>query len=362
MTEKVLMKGNEAFAEAAMRGGCRFYFGYPITPQSEIPEYMSRELPKRGGCFVQAESELGAINMAYGAGAAGGCVFISSSSPGIALMQEGMSFLASAEVPAVILNVSRCGPGIGGIQPGQADYFQVTRGGGNGDYHMPVFAPHNMQEAVDLIYEAPAIAEKWRTPVMILADGMMGQMMEPIALPPEKPMLEPKDIAARKPWAITGWGERGGDGARNVVKSLRLQPEALEAHVEALFQRYEAAAPSLTRYETVNLEGAEIVFVAYGTIARLTLEVMDLLAAEGVKAGLIRPISLWPFPEAAFDGIDTSTRVVISAELSMGQLLDDVKRAVCGRFPVALIHRTGGILPTSLEVAQKAKAILEGLK
>ena len=283
MTEKVLMKGNEAFAEAAMRGGCKYYFGYPITPQSEIPEYMSRELPKRGGCFVQAESELGAINMTYGAGAAGGCVFISSSSPGIALMQEGLSFLASAEVPAV-------------------------------------------------------------------------------TLPPEKPMLQPQEIAPRKDWAITGWDDRGGQQNRRVVKSLRLQPEALEQHVEHLFARYAEAAPDFTRYEAVNLEGAEIVFVAYGTIARLTLEVMDMLAEQGIKAGLIRPISLWPFPEAAFDQICPSTKVVISAELSKGQLLDDVKRAVCGRFPVELIYRTGGIIPTSLEVTQKAKAILEGLK
>ncbi len=360
MTQKVLMKGNEAFAEAAMRGGCRFYFGYPITPQSEIPEYMSKELPKRGGSFVQAESELGAINMAYGAAAAGGSVFVSSSSPGISLMQEGLSFLASAEVPLVILNVSRCGPGIGGIQPGQADYFQATRGGGNGDYHLPVFAPANIQEAVNILYEAPALAEKWRTPVMILADGMMGQMMEPVALPEAKPFTKSKDIAARRPWAITGWDERGG--SRNVVKSLRLQPEALEAHVEHLFARYEEAAPALTRFEATDLADAEVVFVAYGTMARLTREVMELLAAEGIKAGLIRPISLWPFPEAAFDQIGPKTKVVISTELSMGQLMDDVKRAVCGRFPVKLIHRTGGIIPTSLEVAQKAKAILEGLQ
>ncbi|NCB30489.1 MAG: 3-methyl-2-oxobutanoate dehydrogenase subunit VorB [Clostridia bacterium] len=360
MTEKVLMKGNEAFAEAAMRGGCRFYFGYPITPQSEIPEYMSRELPKRGGSFVQAESELGAINMAYGAGSSGGSVFISSSSPGIALMQEGLSFLCSAEVPLVILNVSRCGPGIGGIQPGQADYFQATRGGGNGDYHMPVLAPSNIQEAVNLLYEAPAMAEKWRTPVMVLADGMMGQMMEPVALPEAKPFVDAKDIPARKPWAITGWDDRNGE--RRVVKSLRLQPEALGEHVEHLFARYEAAKPEITRYEAVQLEGAELVFVAYGTMARLIHEVMELLAAQGIKAGLIRPISLWPFPDAAFDRIGSSTKAVISTELSMGQLLDDVQRAVCGRFPVKLIHRTGGIIPTSLEVAQKAKAILEGLK
>ncbi|MDR0841447.1 MAG: 3-methyl-2-oxobutanoate dehydrogenase subunit VorB [Christensenellaceae bacterium] len=361
MAEKVLMKGNEAFAEAAMRGGCRFYFGYPITPQSEIPEYMSRELPKRGGVFVQAESELGAINMTYGAGAAGGSVFISSSSPGIALMQEGMSFLCSAEVPAVILNVSRCGPGIGGIQPGQADYFQATRGGGNGDYHMPVFAPCNMQEAVDIIYEAPALADKWRTPVMILADGMMGQMMEPVALPDPKPFVEPEEIPANKPWAITGYAKKPG-GARAVVKSLRMQPEALEEHVERLFARYDAAKAELTRYECIGLEDAELVFVAYGTIARLTLEVIEMLAEQGIKAGLIRPISLWPFPYEAFDQIGKRTKVVVSAELSMGQLIEDVYRGVNGRLPVELIHRTGGIIPTSIEVAQKAKAILEGLK
>ena len=360
MTQKVLMKGNEAFAEAAMRGGCRFYFGYPITPQSEIPEYMSKELPKRGGTFVQAESELGAINMAYGAGAAGGSVFVSSSSPGISLMQEGLSFLSSSEVPLVILNVSRCGPGIGGIQPGQADYFQATRGGGNGDYHMPVFAPANIQEAVNIIYDAPAIAEKWRTPVMILADGMMGQMMEPVALPEERTFVKASDISAIKPWAITGWDDRSG--ARNVVKSLRLQPEALEAHVEHLFERYEAATPELTSFEAINLEDAELVFVAYGTMSRLVREVMEMLSDEGIKAGLIRPISLWPFPEAAFGQIAPCTKAVISTELSMGQLIDDVRRAVCGRFPVKLINRTGGIIPTSLEITQKAKAILEGLK
>ena len=232
MAGKVLMKGNEAFAEAAIRGGARFYFGYPITPQNEIPEFMSHELPARGGKFIQAESELAAINMGYGAAAAGGQVFISSSSPGLALMQEGMSFLCSAECPLVILNVSRGGPGIGGIQPGQADYFQATRGGGNGDYHLICFAPATIQEAMDLIYNGFEVAEKYRNPVMILADGMMGQMMEPISLPEEKEALTSQTIGQKKPWALSGTGNHEG---RSVVKSLRMQPDELEAHVNNLF-------------------------------------------------------------------------------------------------------------------------------
>ena len=363
MTDKVLMKGNEAFAEAAIRGGARLYFGYPITPQSEVPEYMSRELPKVGGHFVQAESELGAINMAYGAGAAGGSVFISSSSPGIALMQEGMSFLCSAEVPLLAMNVSRGGPGIGGIQPGQADYYQVTRGGGNGDYRIPVFAPSSIQEAVDLLYEGTELAQTWRNPIMILADGMIGQMMEPVRLPDYKPVYKPHEIAAHRNWAITGYADRGGDKERRVVKSLRMQPEKLEEHVEKLFQKYARAEKELARYEAENLKGAEVVFVAFGTTARICREASEILASQGIKAGLIRPISLWPFPDKAFDEIDFgSTKAVISAELSMGQMITDVRLALNGRLPVYLAHRTGGMVPTTPEVAACAKAVLEGLK
>lgn len=356
---KVLMKGNEAFAEAAIRGGCRYYFGYPITPQSEIPEYISRELPKRGGAFVQAESELGAVNMAYGAACAGGTVFLSSSSPGIALMQEGMSFLCSAEIPVVLLNVSRAGPGVGGIQPGQADYFQATRGGGNGDYKIPVFAPATLQEAIDLIYEAPALADRMRNPVMILVDGMMGQMMEPLTLPEQKPFLMPDEVAQKKSWALSGFSNKS---QRSVVKSLLLQPEELEEHVEQMFAKYRKAQQELVRWESSNVEDADLVFVAFGTLARLTGEAIELLAAEGIRAGLIRPVSLWPFPYQAFDEIGPKTKAVICAELSMGQMIEDVRLGVSGRFPVELIHRTGGIVPTSLEVAQKAKAILEGLR
>ena len=363
MTDKVLMKGNEAFAEAAIRGGARLYFGYPITPQSEVPEYMSRELPKVGGAFVQAESELGAINMAYGAGAAGGSVFISSSSPGIALMQEGMSFLCSAEVPLLAMNVSRGGPGIGGIQPGQADYYQVTRGGGNGDYRIPVFAPSSIQEAVDLLYEGTELAQTWRNPIMILADGMIGQMMEPVRLPDYKPVLAPNEIAGARNWAITGYADRGGDKERRVVKSLRMQPEKLEEHVEKLFEKYARAEKELARYEAENLKGAQVVFVAFGTTARICREAAEILASQGVKAGLIRPISLWPFPNAAFDEIDFgTTKAVISVELSMGQMITDVQLALNGRLPVFLAHRTGGMVPTTLEVAQRAQAVLEGLK
>lgn len=355
MTEKVLMKGNEAFAEAAIRGGAQFYFGYPITPQSEIPEYMSRELPKRGGTFLQAESELGAISMAYGAGAAGGNVFISSSSPGIALMQEGLSFMCSAEVPVVILNVSRGGPGIGGIQPGQADYFQATRGGGNGDYKIPVFAPASVQEAVDLIYEAVPMASEWRNPIFIFADGLMGQMMEPITLPEPRPFLKEQDILAQKPWAIVGYGD--DDSNRNTIKSLHMQPDDLEAHVEKLFEKYRAAEKEMCRYDNYNLEDADIVFVAFGMVSRITKEAIEILAEQNIKAGLIRPISLWPFPYKAFDALGEKTKVVISTEMSMGQMIDDVRMGVCGRYPVELIHRTGGIIPTSIEIAEKAKKI-----
>ena len=359
MAGKVLMKGNEAFAEAAIRGGARFYFGYPITPQNEIPEFMSHELPARGGKFIQAESELAAINMGYGAAAAGGQVFISSSSPGLALMQEGMSFLCSAECPLVILNVSRGGPGIGGIQPGQADYFQATRGGGNGDYHLICFAPATIQEAMDLIYNGFEVAEKYRNPVMILADGMMGQMMEPVSLPEEKEALTSQTIGQKKPWALSGTGNHEG---RSVVKSLRMQPDELEAHVNKLFEKYAEAEQNEVRYETYDLEDAELVFVAFGTVSRLVRESMELLAAEGIKTGLIRPISLWPYPKAAFDQIDSkTTKAVVSVELNMGQMIQDVELSVAGKYPVRLISRTGGIVPTSIEIAEKAKEILKGV-
>ena len=357
MSKKVLMKGNEAFAEAAIRGGCRYYFGYPITPQNEIPEYMSRELPKRGGHFIQAESEICAINMAYGAGAAGGRVFITSSSPGIALMQEGMSFLCSAEVPTVILNVARGGPGIGGIQPSQADYFQATRGGGNGDYMIPVFAPSTIQEGTDLVYEAMELADKWQNPIFILTDGILGQMMEPVELPDARPDVKSEDIRNHKPWALTGYGD--DDTKRNVVKSLRLAPDELEKHVQYLFEKYSKAEKELVRVETVDVEDADVVIVAFGTVARIAKEAIELLTEQNIKVGLIRPISLRPFPYEAFEKITSKTKVVISAELSMGQMIQDVKLALGNRFPIKLLNRTGGMIPTPLEIAERTKKIYE---
>jgi len=357
MSGKILMKGNEAFSEAAIRGGCRYYFGYPITPQNEIPEYMSRELPKNGGAFIQAESEICAINMAYGAAAAGGRVFITSSSPGIALMQEGLSFLCSAEVPTVLLTVSRCGPGIGGIQPGQADYFQATRGGGNGDYKVPVFAPSSVQEGIDLVYEAMELSDKWRNPFMIFTDGILAQMMEPVSLPEFRPVIKSDEIRNTKPWALTGYGD--DDSKRNTVISLRMQPDELEKHVHKLFDKYEIAEKELMRVESFGLEDAEVVIVAYGIVARIAKEAIEILAGQGIKAGMIRPISLWPFPYDEFKKLSGKTKVVISAELSMGQLIQDVKLGVGDRFPIKLLNRTGGMIPSSLEVAERTAKILK---
>ena len=352
---KILMKGNEAFGEAAIRAGVKCYFGYPITPQNEVPEYMSHELPKAGGAFLQAESELAAVNMAFGAAASGGRVLISTSSPGLALMQEGLGFICSTEVPLVALNVSRGGPGVGGIQPGQADYLQVTRGGYNGDAKIPVFAPAGIQECVDLIYECFDIAEKYRNPVMILADAMMGQMMEPVELPPKKEITPVADLPKVKPWAITGTGQHEG---RNVIFSLRMQPDVLEKHVEHMFEKYARAEQELVRYNTIGLDDAEVVFVAFGTMSRLCVETMEIMAERGVKAGLIRPISMWPFPDRAFDEIGPKTKLVISTELSMGQMIYDVKVAAKNRWPVELIHRTGGVVPSSIEIADRAMNLL----
>ena len=350
MGEKVLMKGNEAFAEAAIRNGCRYYFGYPITPQNELTEYMSRELEKAGGEFVQAESEVAAVNMAYGGAVAGGRVFISSSSPGIALMQEGFSFAFSAEVPFVVLNVSRGGPGIGSIQPGQADYYQATRGGGNGDYHLVVYAPASIQEAVDMMKKAFETAENYRNPVMILADGVLGQMMEPVILPTPVKAPDLAEIERTKPWALTGMQ---GKREQNVIKSLYLKAEDLEERVLELGEKIEKMKKELVEYEVRGLENAEVVFVAYGSTSRVTEEAIEILAEKGIKAGLIRPITLWPFPYEAFEKISPSTKEVISVELSMGQLIDDVNLGCKGKYPVSLINRVGGSLLSSAEIVDR---------
>lgn len=356
MSKKVLMKGNEAFAEAAIRGGCKYYFGYPITPQNEIPEYMARELPKRGGEFVQAESEISAINMAYGAAAAGGRVFISSSSPGVALMQEGLSFLCSAELPTVLLTVSRGGPGIGTIQPAQADYFQATRGGGNGDYYVPVLAPATIQEGVDLVYKSMSLSDKWRNPIFIFADGLLGQMMEPVELPEPVPFATFEEIKKSKPWAMTGWGD---DPSTKVsIRSLRLAPEELEGHLETVFKRYKQMEKDFLEVEEIDLDDADVVVCAFGTVSRLVKEAMVMLKEQNIKVGLIRPISLRPFPYDSFKKVSSKTKVIISAELNMGQMIQDVQLAVAEKFPVKLLSRAGGVIPTPNEVAERIKKIL----
>lgn len=359
MTDKRLMKGNEAFALAAILGGARYYFGYPITPQNEVTEYMSREISKVGGSFIQAESELASVNMAYGASAAGGRVFISSSSPGLALMQEGMSGLASIQAPVVILNVMRGGPGIGSIQPGQADYFQATRGGGNGDYHLIVYAPASIQEAMDMIIKAFDIADEYRNPVLILADGMLGQMMEPVTIPKGKAAIQGEDIAKVKPWALTGHKYKR---ERNAINSVYLKHEKLEEFVNKLWVKYEKAEKELVEVEIIDIDDAEIVFVAFGTTSRIVKEAMIQLKEKGITCGLIRPKTLWPFPYSTFNLINANAKCVISVELSMGQLLQDVKLAVEGKFPVALINRVGGVLLSPDEIVERTLTFLKEVK
>jgi len=352
--EKVLMKGNEAIPEAAIRSGCRFFFGYPITPQNELPEYMSRELPKHGGTFLQAESEVGAINMVYGAAGAGARVMTSSSSPGIALKQEGISYIVGSEVPCVIVNMMRGGPGLGSIQPSQADYFQSTRGGGNGDYYMPVFAPANIQEAVDIMMEAFDIADFYRHPVMLLGDGMIGQMMEPVEFKePPKRDLPPKD------WATTG---TGGTRKPNIINSLRLDPAELEELNIHLQEKYQKMRENEVRYETFQTEDAEFVFVSYGTSARVVKNAVGQLREKGVKAGLIRPISLWPFPHSVFDELPSSVRALMSVEMSHGQMVDDVKIASAGRWPVGFYGRSGGMIPNEADVVEACEKMFSEVK
>ena len=357
MAEKKLMKGNEAFAAAAINAGCRYYFGYPITPQSEVTEYMSRELKKAGGAFIQAESELGAINMAYGAAAAGGRVLITSSSPGIALMQESIGLLCSVELPVVIINVMRGGPGIGSIQPGQADYNQVTRGGSNGDYHTIVLAPNSIQEAIDMIGKAFDLADEYRNPVIIAADGMLGQMMEPVLMPEAKAAPTEDEIPMVKPYALTGHKNKRD---RHAINSVWLKQELLENYINEYWPKYEKAERELQDWESRDLAGAEVVFVAYGFTSRIAMEAMEILTNEGIKVGLIRPKTLWPFPNNAFKEIDfNTTKHIISVELSQGQMIYDVKLAVECKLPVSLINRVGGMLLDPQEIVDRTKKIME---
>ncbi len=351
---KVLMKGNEAIGAAAINAGCKYFFGYPITPQSELPEYMSRELPKHGGVFLQAESEVAAINMVYGAAGSGVRVMTSSSSPGIALKQEGISYIAGAELPCVIVNIVRGGPGLGGIQPAQSDYFQATRGGGNGDYRLIVYAPSNLQELVDFMQLAFHKADYYRNPVMVMGDGMIGQMMEPVEI---KKMDE--DNLPEKDWATTG---TGGKRKPNIINSLYLAPDVLEDHNEHLERKYKTIEENEQRYENHQLEDAEVVIVAYGTTARIAKTAIENLEKKGIKAGMIRPITLWPFPEVAFKELDEKTKDLLVVEMSMGQMIDDVKIVNEGKRDVHFVGRSGGMIPTPQLIEDAVMKIVEGRK
>ncbi|HWP79965.1 MAG TPA: 3-methyl-2-oxobutanoate dehydrogenase subunit VorB [Candidatus Acidoferrum sp.] len=351
--ERELWKGNEAIAQAAISAGCRGFFGYPITPQNEIPEYMSQHMEAAGGVFVQSESEIAAINMVYGASAAGVRAMTSSSSPGISLKQEGISYLAGAELPAVIVNMVRGGPGLGTIQPSQGDYFQSTRGGGNGDYRTIALAPCDIEEAVALTEEAFDLADRYRNPVLIVADGVIGQMMEPVA------MREPAAKALpEKSWAASG---RQGREHNNFVTSLALDAVDCEAHNLKLLKKYREIEQNETRWESYRAEDAALVIVAYGTVARIAKTAIDELREKGVAVGMLRPVTLWPFPTselarlAALDGVKS----FLTVEMSTGQMLDDVKIAVEGRKPVRFFGRTGGMVPA---VAETQKAVLSVLK
>lgn len=347
------MKGNEAIAEAAIRGGCRAFFGYPITPQNEIPEYCSRRLPEVGGCFIQAESEVSAINMVYGAAGSGARVMTSSSSPGISLKQEGISYICGAELPCVIVNMVRGGPGLGGIQPAQSDYFQSVKGGGHGDYKMLVYGPASVQEAVDIVYSAFDKADKYRIPVMILGDGMLGQIMEAVELP------EFKDLTnlPKKEWATDGTGV--GEN-RRIINSLYIEPDALEALNHKLFDMYHELELNETQVEEYQVEDAEVVLVAYGTVARISKSAVNMLRAKGIKAGLIRPITLFPFPTESISKVAAESQVkkFISVELSMGQMIEDVRLAVNGAKPVTFYGRTGGNVMTPEDIV---KHVEEGM-
>jgi len=351
MGEKVLITGNEAIAEAAIQAGCRFFFGYPITPQNKIPEYMSERMPKVGGCFVQAESEIAAIYMIFGAAGAGARVMTSSSSPGISLKMEGISYIASAELPCVIVNVMRGGPGLGGILPSQSDYFQATKGGGHGDYRLLVLAPSTVQETVDIVMEAFDLADKYRNPVMVLADGYIGQMMEPVEF-----KKKPRPELPEKDWAITGAKGR----PRNLIKTLYLNPEELEKHNLKLHRKYQEMAKNEVRVEKYLTEDAEIIIAAYGTTARIAKTAVKILREKGIKTGLLRPITLFPFPYQSFKEIAKKVANILVVEMNMGQMLEDVKLAVCDKAKVHFYGRTGGMVPSYDEIVSEVEKIVKG--
>ena len=350
MADKVLMKGNEAIAEAAILAGCRHYFGYPITPQTEIAAYMAKRMPKIGGTFLQAESEIAAINMVYGVSSAGLRVMTSSSSPGISLKGEGISYLAGADLPALVVNVQRGGPGLGGIQPSQSDYFQATRGGGHGDYHMIVLAPASVQEMSELTVKGFELADQYRMTSMILADGTIGQMMEPVSLDLK---INP---APEKPWAAVGTGMKR---PHNIINSLYLSPEQLEKTNFERYERYAQVEENETLWEEFMTDDADICVAAFGIAARVSRNAVLQARKEGIRAGMIRPITLWPFPKAPFRKAAEHVKGFVDVELSMGQMIEDVRLASeCSR-PVVLCNRTGGMIPSPEQVLEAIRKLAE---
>ena len=354
-----LMKGSEAIAEAAIRAGARFFFGYPITPQTEIPEYMAARMPQIGGCFLQAESEVAAINMIYGAAGAGVRAFTSSSSPGISLKQEGISYCAGAQLPCVILNVMRGGPGLGNIQASQGDYFQAVKGGGNGDYHLLTFAPASVQEAIDLMMVAFDKAEQYRIPVLFLADGIIAQMMEPVEMPE---MVDFKVDPEKKPWAVTGWKPGDDPAKRGVINSIYIDTESLSVHNDELQKGYKEIKANEQKWEEYNLDGAEYVITAFGTVARISKSAIDELKEEGINVGLVRPITVWPFPyDAVAKAVSApNVKAVLDVELNEGQMLEDVKLAVNGTKKVDFFGHLGSQMPTTDEIKAKIHSMKEG--
>ena len=349
---KKLMKGNEAIGEAAIRAGCRLYFCYPITPQSEVAEYLSRRMPEVGGTFLQAESELAASNMIFGAAATGEMVFTTSSSPGISLMTEAISYIAGAQLPAVFVNIVRGGPGLGGILPAQSDYFQSVKGGGHGDYRLLVLAPATVQEAVDLTMLSFRLAEKYRAPIMVLGDGMIGQMMEPVEfkeLPPNE------GLPSKQTWATCGAEGR----PRNIRRSLFLNPEELEVNCHQLADKYKVWHDDEIRCETYNCDGEpQVLLTAYGMMARICMTAIDELKAEGLEVGLVRPISLYPFPTAQVSELGRKVGKVLCVEMSMGQMIEDVQAAVGDALTVQFFGRTGGVVPSPDEVTRAVRELL----
>ena len=352
-----LMKGSEAIAEAAIRAGARFFFGYPITPQTEIPEYMSARMPEVGGCFLQAESEVAAINMVYGAASTGARVITSSSSPGVSLKQEGISYCAGAQLPCVILNVMRGGPGLGSIQASQGDYNQAVKGGGNGDYHLITYAPASIQEAIDIFSFAFDKAEKYRVPVLFLADGIMAQMMEPVEMPE---MVEFKVDPEKKPWAATGWKPGDDPAKRAVINSLFINTEDLTVHNNELQATYREIEKNEVLYEAYLCEDADYVITAFGTVARIAKSAINELREQGIKVGLFRPITVWPFPYKELAEAAKNAKALLDVEANEGQMLQDVKLAINGAKPVEYFGHCGSLMPTTDEIVAKILEMKEG--